>query len=118
MRASNVPQTRKRRRKWLKLSKGSFGKRKNAFKIAHENAMKALMYAYRDRRKRKGDFRRLWIIRINAAVRPYGLNYSKFIHGLHKSGIEISRKMLAEMSVKDPEGFKSVVETAQKGLNG
>ncbi len=118
MRARNVPKTRKRRKKWLKLSKGSFGKRKNAFKIAHENVMKALMYAYRDRRKRKGDFRRLWITRINAAVRPYGLSYSKFIDGLHKSGIGLSRKMLAEMSVNDPEGFKSVVETVQERLNG
>ncbi len=118
MRTKNSPQTRKRRKKWLKLSKGSFGKRKNAFKIAHENVMKALAYAYRDRRKRKGDFRKLWIMRINAAVRPYGLNYSKFIGGLHKSGIDLSRKMLAEMSIRDPDGFKSVVETVQEKMNG
>jgi len=117
MRTKNVPQTRKRRKKWLKLSKGSFGKRKNAFKIAHENVMKGLMYAYRDRRKRKGDFRRLWITRINAAVRPYGLSYSRFIDGLNKSGVDLSRKMLAEMSIKDPDGFKSVVETVQGKMN-
>ena len=96
------------------MSEGSFGKRKNAFKIAHQNVMKALAYAYRDRRKRKGDFRRLWITRINAAVRPYGLSYSKFMGALHKSGITLSRKALAEMTIKDPDGFKAIVKTVQE----
>jgi len=118
MRTKNVPKTRQRRKKLLKRSKGSFGKRKNAFKIAHQNVMKALAYAYRDRRKRKGDFRRLWITRINAAVRPYGLSYSKFIGGLHKADIGLSRKMLAEMAVMDHDGFKRVVETVQEKMNG
>ena len=96
------------------MSKGSFGKRKNAFKIAHQNMMKALSYAYRDRRKRKSEFRKLWITRISAAVKPYGLSYSKFMGNLNKAGINLSRKMLAEMSIYDPEGFKSVVETIQQ----
>ncbi len=109
--------SRKRRKRLLKLSKGYWGRRKNLIRRAKETVLRALAYAYRDRRRRKRDFRRLWVVRINAAVRPFGLSYSEFMGALKKAGVEIDRKNLAEMAVRDPESFKTVVNTARVSLN-
>ena len=103
---------RKRRKKILKLAKGFRGSHSTLFRTANQQVMKALRYAYRDRKKRKRDFRRLWITRINAACRQHGMSYSKFIGNLKKSNIEINRKMLAQMAVLDPDGFTKVAEIA------
>ncbi|MEM9218365.1 MAG: 50S ribosomal protein L20 [Cyanobacteria bacterium P01_F01_bin.150] len=106
---------RKRRKKILKLAKGFRGSHSKLFRTANQQVMKALRYAYRDRRNRKRDFRRLWITRINAAARLNGISYSKLIGQLKVADIDINRKMLAQMAVLDPEGFAKVVETAAKG---
>ena len=105
---------RKRRKKILKLAKGFRGSHSKLFRTANQQVMKALRYAYRDRRRRKRDFRRLWITRINAAARLHGMSYSRLIGQLKKADIEINRKMLAQMAVLDPEGFTKVVEIASK----
>lgn len=105
---------RKRRKKILKLAKGFRGSHSKLFRTANQQVMKALRYAYRDRRRRKRDFRRLWITRINAAARMQGMSYSRLIGQLKKANIEINRKMLAQMAVLDPEGFTKVVEIASK----
>jgi large subunit ribosomal protein L20 len=105
---------RKRRKKVLKLAKGFRGSHSKLFRTANQQVMKALRYAYRDRRRRKRDFRRLWITRINAAARMQGMSYSRLIGQLKKADIEINRKMLAQMAVLDPEGFNKVVEIASK----
>ena len=105
---------RKRRKKVLKLAKGFRGSHSKLFRTANQQVMKALRYAYRDRRNRKRDFRRLWITRINAAARQEGMSYSRLIGQLKKANIEINRKMLAQMAVLDPEGFSKVVEIASK----
>ncbi|RZM82722.1 MULTISPECIES: 50S ribosomal protein L20 [Cyanophyceae] len=105
---------RKRRKKVLKLAKGFRGSHSKLFRTANQQVMKALRYAYRDRRRRKRDFRRLWITRINAAARLHGMSYSRLIGQLKKADIEINRKMLAQMAILDPEGFGKVVEIASK----
>ena len=105
---------RKRRKKILKLAKGFRGSHSTLFRTANQQVMKALRYAYRDRKKRKRDFRRLWITRINAACRQHGMSYSKFMGYLKKSNIEINRKMLAQMAVLDPDGFSKVAEIASQ----
>ena len=105
---------RKRRKKVLKLAKGFRGSHSKLFRTANQQVMKALRYAYRDRRRRKRDFRRLWITRINAAARLNGMSYSRLIGQLKKADIEINRKMLAQMAVLDPDGFSKVVEIASK----
>ncbi|MBF2034803.1 MAG: 50S ribosomal protein L20 [Leptolyngbyaceae cyanobacterium T60_A2020_046] len=105
---------RKRRKKVLKLAKGFRGSHSKLFRTANQQVMKALRYAYRDRRNRKRDFRRLWITRINAAARQEGMSYSRLIGQLKKANIEINRKMLAQMAVLDPAGFSKVVELANK----
>ncbi|QID33900.1 50S ribosomal protein L20 [Pampinifervens florentissimum] len=110
------PSSRKFKKKILKLAKGFRGQRKNVYRRAKEYVFRALQYQYRDRRQRKRQFRRLWIARINAAVRAHGLSYSKFMHGLSKAGITLNRKMLAEMAVRDPEGFSKIVEKAKEAL--
>ena len=107
---------RARHKKVLALAKGFRGRRKNVFRIAKQAVMKAGQYAYRDRRAKKREFRRLWIARINAGARSLGLTYSKFIAGIKKASIEIDRKMLAEMAVNDPAGFASIVEKAKASL--
>lgn len=117
MRVKGGVASRRRRKRLLKLSKGYWGRRKNLIRRAKETILRALAYAYRDRRRRKRDFRRLWIVRINAAVRPFGLSYSEFMGALRKSGVELDRKTLAEMAVRDAESFKAVVETVKTGLN-
>ena len=109
---------RKRRKKVLKLAKGYFGSKSLLYRTANEQVMKSLAYAYRDRKQRKRNFRKLWITRINAAVRPYGLSYSRFINGLNLAGVEVNRKMLADIAINDPAGFESLTETAKKGLAG
>jgi len=105
---------RKRRNKILKLAKGFRGSHSKLFRTANQQVMKALRYAYRDRRNRKRDFRRLWITRINAASRMHGVSYSQLIGQLKKADIEINRKMLAQMAVLDPDGFASVVAVASE----
>jgi large subunit ribosomal protein L20 len=108
--------SRKRRKRLLKLSKGYWGRRKNLIRRAKETVLRALAYSYRDRRQRKRDFRRLWVVRINAAVRPFGLSYSEFMGALKRVGIEIDRKNLADMAVRDPESFKTVVDVVKSNL--
>lgn len=105
---------RKRRKKILKLAKGFRGSHSTLFRTANQQVMKALRNSYRDRKKRKRDFRRLWITRINAAVRQHGMSYSKFMGYLKKADIQINRKMLAQMAVLDPDGFSKVAEKASQ----
>jgi len=99
-----------RHKKVIKRAKGYYGRRKNVFRVAVQAVEKGMQYAYRDRRKRKTDFRGLWIQRINAGVRKHGLTYSQFINGLKKSSIEIDRKILADLAVNQPEVFKALVD--------
>ncbi|WP_036480232.1 50S ribosomal protein L20 [Myxosarcina sp. GI1] len=103
---------RKRRKKVLKLAKGFRGSHSKLFRTANQQVMKALRNAYRDRRKRKRDFRRLWITRINAASRQHGMSYSKFTGKLKKANVELNRKMLAQIAMIDPQAFAKVVEVA------
>jgi len=108
-RATNAPQSRQRRKKILKAAKGYRGGRSKLLKTATVAVMRSRQTAYRDRKKRKGDFRRLWIIRINAAARENGLSYSKLIMGMKKADIAVDRKILADMAVSDPKGFSEIV---------
>ena len=108
--------SRKRHKKILKLAKGFIGARSRIFKVANIAVMKALKYAYRDRRMTKRNMRRLWIVRINAAVREQGMSYSRFVNACKKADILVNRKMLAELAVNDPEAFTVVVETAKAAL--
>jgi large subunit ribosomal protein L20 len=103
---------RKRHKKILKMTKGMYGTRHRLFRRANEAMLKSLWYAYRDRRTRKRDLRRLWIARINAAARLNGTTYSRLIHGMKKANIQINRKILADLAVRDPNAFKAVVEAA------
>ncbi len=104
-------------KKVLKAVKGQWGRRKNTIRVARQAMEKAMQYAYRDRRNKKRDFKSLWIQRINAGARAEGLTYSKFIHGLSKSGIKLDRKILAEIAYDNPEAFKTIVKKAQSALN-
>lgn len=106
----------RRHRKIIKLAKGYFGAKSKLFRVANQAVMKSLAYAYRDRRQRKRDFRKLWIARINAAARMNGLSYSRFINGLKRAGIDINRKMLADMAVNDAAGFSELVAIAKENL--
>jgi large subunit ribosomal protein L20 len=106
-----------RHKKIIKLAKGYRSRAKNCFVVAVEKVEKALRYAYRDRRAKKRDFRGLWIQRINAAVREHGMIYSQFIGALKVAGVDLNRKMLSQMAVRDPEAFKKVVEIAKKHLD-
>lgn len=108
--------TRRRHKKILKLAKGYFGAKSKLFRPANQQVMKSLAYAYRDRRQRKRDFRKLWITRINAAARTNGLSYSRFISGLKQAGVEINRKVLADLAVNDREAFGELVEVAKQQL--
>ena len=105
-----------RRKKILKLAKGFFGTKKSNYRTAKEAVEKSLTYAYRDRRNRKRDFRKLWNIRINAAVREHDINYSKFINGLKKADILLNRKVLSNLAISDPETFKLIVDKAKASL--
>ncbi len=104
---------KKRRRKVFKLAKGYFGAKSKQYRAATEQVARSLRYAYIGRRLRKRDFRKLWIARINAAVRPYGLSYSRFINGLKLAGIEVNRKILADLAVNDPQAFAKLVDAAK-----
>ena len=116
MRAKVGSQTRRRHKKVLALTKGQRGSKHRLFKRGNEAMMKSLQYAYRDRRTRKREFRRLWIARINAATRKSGMSYSKFMHGLKKAGIELDRKVLADIAIHDSTAFDQLVETAKAAL--
>ena len=113
-RVTNAPQSRRRRKKILKDAKGYRGGRSKLLKTANVAVMRSNQYAYRDRKKRKGDFRRLWIIRINAAARENGLSYSRLIMGLKNADIALDRKILAEMAVNDPQGFSEIAKMVKQ----
>ncbi len=115
-RVKTGPYRRRRHKKILKLAKGYWGKRHIWYKVAHENVMRAGMYAYRDRRQRKRDFRRLWITRISAAARANGLKYNEFMNGLRKAGVALDRKVLAYLAMEEPETFAQLVEVAREAL--
>lgn len=108
---------RRRHKKILKLAKGYFGAKSKLFRPANEQVLKSLSYAYAHRKQRKRDFRKLWITRINAAARMNGLSYSSFIHGLKQAGVEINRKMLAELAVNDAQAFSELASLAKSKLN-
>lgn len=109
---------RNRHKKLLEMTKGHRATKHSLYRRAHESMLKSLSYAYAHRRERKGDMRRLWITRVNAASRAGGLNYAQFIVGLKKSGIEINRKMLADMAIREPEAFASLLTTAKAQIQG
>ena len=115
-RAVDGSKRKEHRKKILKQAKGFWGRRRTNYKTAKDAVARALSYAYRDRRDRKGDFRKLWIIRINAACREEGLSYSRFIAGLDKAGIIINRKALAHLAIEDAQAFKAVVAKAKTAL--
>jgi len=112
-RAKGGPKTRARRKRVLNLAEGYWGAKSKLFRSATEQVDRSLKYAYRDRKARKRDFRRLWIARINAAARMNGVTYSRFIAGLSKSGVALDRKILADLAISDPAGFTKLVETAK-----
>ena len=109
---------RARRKKVMKQAKGYFGSKHRLYKTAKEQVMHSLTYAYRDRRQKKREFRKLWITRINAACRENNISYSKFINGLSKAGVEINRKMLSEIAIDNPTAFAEIVTVAKAGLEG
>ncbi|AHC40001.1 50S ribosomal protein L20 [Mycoplasma ovis str. Michigan] len=115
MRAINGVSTRKRRKKVLKRASGYWGHRHIGYKVARQAVFKADQYAYRDRKNRKRDFRRLWITRLNGAFRELGLTYSKAINLIQKAGFVLNRKVLSEMAINNPEEFKKIVEISSKG---
>ena len=108
--------SRRRRKRVLKLAKGYFGSKHTLYRTANQQVMKSLSYAYRDRKNRKREFRRLWIARINAAARINGLSYSTLMHGLKLANVSINRKMLSEIAINDPAGFIKICKTAEKKL--
>ncbi len=118
MRVKGSISAKRRRRKKLfnKITKGFYGRKKNTFRRANEAALKALSNMYKDRKRKKRDFRRLWIMRINAAARSCGINYSSFMYGLKLAGVKLNRKMLADLAVNDMEAFKKLVELAKEAL--
>jgi large subunit ribosomal protein L20 len=103
-------------KKVLKAAKGYYGRRKNTIRVAKQAVEKANQYAYRDRKRRKRTFRALWIQRLNAAVRPFGLTYSRFIHGLDKSGLLVDRKVLSDLAIHEPAAFEAVVQKARAAM--
>ena len=115
-RATNAVARRKRRKKVLDRAKGYYGRKHSSYRFANEQVMRSDAYAYRDRRNRKRDFRRLWITRINAAARQEGMSYSQLIHGLGEAGVEVNRKMLADIAVRDPEAFRRFAEQAREAV--
>ena len=115
-RATNAVARRRRRKKVLDRAKGYYGRKHSSYRFANEQVMRSDAYAYRDRRNRKRDFRRLWITRINAAARREGMSYSQFMHGLKEAGIEVDRKVLADIAVRDPETFRRFAERAREAV--
>ncbi|MDO5449960.1 MAG: 50S ribosomal protein L20 [Akkermansia sp.] len=116
-RATNGPASRARRKRILQRAKGFRGFRSKLFRYAKDAVYKAWQYEYRDRKRRKGQFRRLWTARISAACRPLGLTYSRFMEGLKAANIELDRKSLSELAIANPEGFKAVFEQAKKAID-
>ena len=114
IRATNAVARKKRHKKLLKQAKGYRGQRGNIYRRVRETTLRAMAYAYRDRRNRKRDFRRLWIVRIGAAARLNGLSYNRFIEGLKKAGVQLNRKMLADIAVRDSDAFAALVELAKE----
>ena len=114
MRVTNAPASRERRRRRLELAKGFYGARSKLFRTATEAVDRAMRLATEHRKLKKRDFRQLWIARINAASRAEGISYSKFMAGLIKAGVTLNRKMLSEIAIQDPEGFKAIIEVAKK----
>jgi large subunit ribosomal protein L20 len=112
-RSVNVVAARNRRRKVMKMAKGQFGRRKNVWTVAKNAVEKGLTYAYRDRKAKKSNFRQLWIIRINAAAREYGMSYSVFMGKIHAKGIELNRKALADLAMNNPQAFKAIVDAVK-----
>ena len=117
-RVKNGAVTKARHKKVLKQAKGYFGSKHRLYKSAKEQLMHSGQYAFRDRRGKKREFRKIWITRINAACRENGISYSRFIEGLNKAGVEINRKMLSEVAINDPKAFTELVEVAKKGKEG
>ena len=115
-RATNAVARKRRKKKVLQQAKGYWGRKHSSYRFANEQVMRSDAYAYRDRRTRKRDFRRLWITRINAAARQEGMSYSQLIHGLQKADIEVNRKMLADIAVRDPEAFRRFAEQAREAV--
>jgi large subunit ribosomal protein L20 len=113
-RATNAVARKRRRKKTLARAKGYHGRKHSSYRLANEQEMRSGNYAYRDRRNRKREFRRLWITRINAAARQNGMSYSEFINGVKEAGIEVNRKMLADIAVRDPEAFRRFAEVARE----
>ncbi|WNQ10346.1 50S ribosomal protein L20 [Paenibacillus aurantius] len=109
--------TRRRHKKVLKLARGYFGSKHRLFRTAKQQVMKSLLYAYRDRRTKKRDFRRLWVTRINAAARVNGLSYSKFMYGLKLAGVNVNRKILADLAVSDAKAFSDLANAAKQKIN-
>jgi large subunit ribosomal protein L20 len=117
-RVKRAVHTKKHRRAVLEQAQGYFGNKSRSYRAAHEQVMHSLQYAYRDRRARKGDFRQLWIQRINAAARIHGMSYSRLIAGLHAAGVEVDRKVLADLAVRDDAAFAALVDVAREALAG
>ncbi len=115
-RVKGGPNRYRRHKKVLNLTKGQFGTRSKLFRRANEAMLKSLWYSFRDRRVRKRDLRKLWITRINAAARLNGMTYSRFVYGMRKANINLNRKMLADLAVRDPQAFKAVVEKAKSAI--
>lgn len=115
-RVTNSPASRKRRKKTLKYAKGYFGNKSKLFRYAKEAVQHGWQYAYRDRRKKKGEWRALWIVRLNAACRAAGLSYSRFIEGLHAASITLDRKVLADLAARDEAAFNTLVQQARDAL--
>jgi large subunit ribosomal protein L20 len=115
-RATNAVARKKRKKKTLVQAKGYYGRKHSSYRFANEQVMRSGNYAFRDRRVRKREFRKLWILRINAACRERGLRYSEFIHGLTKAGIELDRKMLSEIAISDPAAFDVIVAQAKAAI--
>src|SRR5210317_842144 len=116
MRVKRGVVNRRRHKKIINMTKGQWGTRSKLFRRANESMMKSYWYAYRDRRVRRREFRRLWIARINAATRANGMSYSQFIHGLKKADVQLDRKVLADLAVREPAAFTQVVEVAKEAL--
>ena len=114
MRVTNPVTRRRRHKRLLKQAKGYRGSRSKLYRMARETVMKAGNYAYRDRRVKKREYRNLWVTRINAAARASGMNYSSFMHGLKKAGVELDRKQLSELAIRDPQAFSSLVDVAKQ----
>ena len=115
-RATNAVARKRRKKKVLDRAKGYYGRKHSSYRLANEQVMRSDAYAYRDRRNRKRDFRRLWITRINAAARQEGMSYSDLIHGLQKAEVDVNRKMLADIAVRDPEAFRRFAEQAREAV--